>query len=137
VNQEVALAMLETLGCQIDIANNGREAIEATRHASYEMILMDCQMPEVNGFEATRTIREDEAQARPSGHTPIVALTANAMEGDQKQCLAAGMDDYLSKPYSQAQLENILRRWLHNKNNPSAEAEEKNKELTAAVRSAA
>ncbi|MGE4092618.1 MAG: response regulator [Candidatus Binatia bacterium] len=114
VNQEVALTMLEQLGCQVDIASNGREALNALQQSSYDVILMDCQMPELDGFEATRAIRTREAADRTGSaqHIPIIALTANAMSGDRQRCLAAGMDDYLSKPFSQAQLIAVLSRWL-------------------------
>jgi signal transduction histidine kinase/CheY-like chemotaxis protein len=120
VNQEVALCMLENLGCRVDIANNGWEALEAVSRATYDLIFMDCQMPEMDGFETTRAIRKNEAieQSKrkapddPSGHLAIIALTAHAIQGDREQCLMAGMDDYLSKPFTQEQLAAILERWL-------------------------
>ena len=130
VNQEVALSMLELLGCQVHVANNGQEVLDALTRTSYDLILMDCQMPEMDGFEATKAIRARESQlsakvsttqtsALPTGPSslttpriPIVALTANAMSGDQERCLAAGMDGYLSKPFSQEKLHEVLARWL-------------------------
>ncbi|WP_179137247.1 response regulator [Candidatus Entotheonella palauensis] len=112
VNQEVTLGILDTLNCQVEIANNGREAVTAVTHGTdYDMILMDCQMPEMDGFEATRQIRqwEQETTRQP---IPIIALTANAMEGDRERCLQAGMSDYLSKPFTLAQLQDTLQPWL-------------------------
>jgi signal transduction histidine kinase/CheY-like chemotaxis protein len=110
VNQRVAARMLENLGItSIDLVANGVEATEATRHIEYDLILMDCQMPEMDGYEATRLIRlrEDGRQ-----RVPIVAMTAGAMAGDRERCFAAGMDDYLSKPVRIAELELSLMRWL-------------------------
>ncbi len=111
VNQEVTSGILDSLNCQVDIANNGREAVTAAARAVYDLILMDCQMPEMDGFEATRRIRqwERETSHRP---TPIIALTANAMEGDRERCLQAGMSDYLSKPFTLTQLQETMQRWL-------------------------
>jgi len=111
VNQEMALAMLELLGCQIEVAANGREAVESVTRNSYDLILMDCQMPVLDGFAATAAIRRwEETENRP--RLPIVALTANVIKGFQEQCLEAGMDDYLSKPFGQEQLIAKLDRWL-------------------------
>jgi CheY-like chemotaxis protein len=130
VNQEVALTMLKLLGCQVNIANNGQEALKALARATYDLVLMDCQMPEMDGFEATKAIRARESQLLvrketiqksaltaghwplATGHVPIIALTANARSGDRERCLAAGMDDYLSKPFSYEKLHEILCRWL-------------------------
>ena len=109
VNQTVAQAMLELLGCDVDIANNGREAIDAFGRSAYDLVLMDCQMPTMDGFEATAVIRQQGSDTR---RTPVIALTANAMEGDRERCLAAGMDDYLGKPYTQQDLQHVLQRWL-------------------------
>ena len=106
VNQMVGQNMLTTLGCHVDLAINGIEALSAYEHRQYDAILMDCQMPEMDGFTATKKIRERE---KNNGlHTPIIALTANAISGDRELCLSAGMDDYLSKPYSKAKLQQIL-----------------------------
>ncbi len=115
VNQAVSKAMLEYLGCQTDVAGNGREAVEAFSRAWHDLILMDCQMPEMDGYEATRVIREMElAHGGDRGYprTPIVALTAHAMEGDREVCLKAGMDDYLSKPFRPNELYSVLTRWM-------------------------
>ncbi|WP_291984963.1 response regulator [Candidatus Accumulibacter sp. ACC007] len=111
VNREIAGAILATLGCQVDRAHDGAQAVLAAHAGSYDLILMDCQMPVMDGFQATRQIRADERQA---GRVPcpIVALTANALAGDREQCLAAGMNDYLAKPINRAQLAAALERNL-------------------------
>ena len=113
VNQLVARSMLEALGCQVETANNGQEALEALNIATYDMVMMDCQMPQMDGLAATRIIRERENESPGSARrAPIIALTANAFDSDRAACLAAGMDDYLSKPYGMEQLRGILTRWL-------------------------
>jgi CheY-like chemotaxis protein len=109
VNQQLARAMLKRFGYQADVAGNGQEAVDGVMAVSYDLVLMDCQMPVMDGFEATRIIREREGDAR---HTRIIAVTANAMEGDRERCLAAGMDDYLPKPFRAADLKRVLARWL-------------------------
>ena len=112
----------EALGYRGDVAGNGREALRAPRRSNYDLILMDCQMPEMDGFEATRAIRLDEArQPVEAGRSPSAALTANALNGDREKCLAAGMDDYLSKPFTREQLGAILSHWLDQKRTPSPE----------------
>ncbi len=110
VNQEVARAMLTKLGLRVDMAANGEEALVLNATRDYDLVLMDCQMPMMDGYQATAAIRAREAGGKR--RVPIVALTANAMEGDSERCLAAGMDDYLAKPYSRMQLEAMLSRWL-------------------------
>jgi len=116
VNVEVAKAMLESLGLQAHVARNGLEALQAVRAGDYEAVLMDCQMPLMDGFAATSAIRREERESgstRGNPHTlPIIAITANALQGDREACLAAGMDDYLSKPFSQQQLAAVIRRWI-------------------------
>jgi CheY-like chemotaxis protein len=113
VNQTVAMEMLENLGYAVDVADNGRSGLEALSRTAYAMILMDCQMPEMDGYEATQAIREQKENSEAfSQHIPIIALTANVMKGDREKCLAAGMDDYLGKPYTQEQLHRVLQRWL-------------------------
>jgi CheY-like chemotaxis protein len=115
VNQEIGMAMLQAIGCEVDLAADGREAIEATRSKAYDLVLMDCQMPDVDGFEATRAIRarkREQSGSKAARRLPIVALTANAMSGDREQCTAAGMDDYLSKPFTQAQLRAVIQTWV-------------------------
>jgi signal transduction histidine kinase/DNA-binding response OmpR family regulator len=124
VNQEVAKIMLEELGCQVDIANNGCEAVERLEKQRYRLVLMDCQMPVMSGFEATEIIRDREKNTPPlSGQRlPIVAVTAHAFSGDRERCLAAGMDDYLSKPFNRQQLIAVLERWLPANKNTAAAA---------------
>ena len=111
VNREVALGLLELLGCHADSAENGRQAFELSATGTYDLIFMDCQMPIMDGFTATAHIRERERQTHAT-RIPIIALTANAMAGDHDQCLAAGMDDYLSKPFPHDQMRKMLSRWL-------------------------
>ena len=108
VNQKVAARILERLGFAVDVAATGNEAVAAVGQHTYDAILMDGQMPQTDGFEATRVIRAMEG----THHTPIIALTASAMQGDRERCLAAGMDDYVSKPVSPEQLEAVLLRWV-------------------------
>jgi CheY-like chemotaxis protein len=112
VNLEVALGMLEMLGCSAETAENGHQALETLSQGRFDAILMDCQMPEMDGFEATREIRRREQQAGSSRPFPIIALTANAMKGDRERCLAAGMDDFLSKPFQKNQLRQVLEHHL-------------------------
>ena len=111
VNQMVAKKMLEKIGLQSELAENGVEALELLKRDSFDAVLMDCQMPEMDGFKATSLWREQEAQSG-DGHLPIIAMTANVMEGDRERCLASGMDDYLGKPVRQAELGVDLQRWL-------------------------
>ena len=108
INQRIAVKMLNSLGYLPDVAANGREAVESVLRKQYDAILMDCQMPEMDGFEATAEIRKLESEKT---RVPIIALTANAMSGDRDRCLDAGMDDYLSKPIDLQQLGEILQRW--------------------------
>jgi CheY-like chemotaxis protein len=109
VNQRIALRLLEKLGLRADAVMNGREAVAAMTATEYDLVLMDCQMPEMDGFEAAAIVRNRERNGR---HTPICALTANAMEGDRERCLAAGMDDYVSKPIGLEQLQRVIDRWV-------------------------
>jgi two-component system, sensor histidine kinase and response regulator len=104
VNQIVATRLLRKLGYDVEIANNGREAIEMTSHKNYTIVFMDCQMPEIDGYTATTTTRQREGNDR---HTPIVAMTAHTMTGDREKCLASGMDDYIVKPLRRANLVQI------------------------------
>jgi signal transduction histidine kinase/CheY-like chemotaxis protein len=119
VNQEVAIAMLEDLGCRVRAVPNGRLAVESFKRERFDLVLMDCQMPEVDGFEATAQIRawEQEGSHAPAregrqARLPIVALTAHALQGDRERCLDAGMDDHLTKPFSRDELGRVLSRWL-------------------------
>jgi signal transduction histidine kinase/DNA-binding response OmpR family regulator len=109
VNRSVLLRMLARLGCRATAVTNGREAVEATGTTHYDLVLMDVQMPEMDGIEATRAIRQRESAA--GGHVTILAVTAHAMEGDETRCLAAGMDDYVSKPLRFDDLAQKLARW--------------------------
>jgi PAS domain S-box-containing protein len=115
-NQLVALKMLQRLGLDADAVANGREALAALESASYSLVLMDCQMPEMDGFEATRRIREGAAATRD---LPVIAMTANAMKGDREECLAAGMNDYVAKPVAIAALAAVLKRWLPASDRPA------------------
>jgi signal transduction histidine kinase/CheY-like chemotaxis protein len=117
VNRELTVAMLHKLGCRSEVAENGRLGVQAVREQRFDLVLMDCQMPEMDGFEAAAAIRLDEADRGP--RLPIIALTANAVAGDRERCLAAGMDDYLSKPYTRAQLHDVLGRWLQRAAGPA------------------
>jgi PAS domain S-box-containing protein len=109
INQRIALRLLQKLGLRADATVNGREAVEALAKKNYDMVFMDCQMPIMDGFEATAVIRSKEGSER---HTPICALTANAMAGDRERCLASGMDDYISKPVSLEKLQAAIERWI-------------------------
>ena len=108
VNQKVAASILRKYGCRLDVAATGREAVEMWEKLPYDLIFMDCQMPEMDGYEATAEIRRREGGR---SHTPIIAMTANTMNGDREECLAAGMDDYIGKPISLQNLRSVLVRW--------------------------
>jgi signal transduction histidine kinase len=110
VNQMVAVRFLEKLGFQADVASNGLQAVEAYKRIKYDLVLMDCQMPEMDGFAATRAIRGSESDLGET-RLPIIALTANAMMGDRQKCLESGMDDYISKPLKLSELKDLLERW--------------------------
>jgi CheY-like chemotaxis protein len=108
-NLKVTVRMIERLGYRADVAANGSEAVTMVEVGKYDAVLMDCQMPEMDGYEATRQIRK----AEPSGrHVPIIAMTAAALSGDRERCLAAGMDDYISKPVKLHIVAAVLERWL-------------------------
>jgi len=109
VNQKLTQRLLEKCGFRVDVVVNGKEAVEAFQKRDYDLILMDCQMPIMDGYEATQVIRKIEGTSR---HTPILAITAHAMVGDREKCLACGMDDYLSKPVNLVKLQNTVCRWL-------------------------
>ena len=121
VNQDIGAAMLGAVGLRVDLANNGVEAVACFERGRYAVILMDCQMPEMDGFAATAEIRAREA-ASGLPRTPIIALTANAMQGDRERCLAAGMDDYMAKPFSKLQLADMMARWVGNTTKSEATA---------------
>ena len=128
VNQKVAANMIEKLGYRVNVAANGREAVDSLAYIPYALVFMDCQMPEMDGFEATRVIRKQEESLRQGGgrqsHLPIIAMTANAMQEDRDRCLAVGMDDFLSKPVTSKSLAAVLNRWIPHEQ-ASAEAESK------------
>jgi CheY-like chemotaxis protein len=108
VNQRLAKRLVEKLGYQVDMAADGSEAVTALSRRKYNLVLMDCQMPVMDGFEATRQIRRN---ITPGQHLPIIAMTASAMQGDKEQCLTAGMDDYIAKPIDFHQLTAVIGRW--------------------------
>ena len=110
-NQAVALGVLELEGYSVTVVNNGREALDAHAQGAFDLVLMDCHMPEMDGFEATTKIRERERELG-TRRIPIIALTANAMTQDREECLNAGMDDHLSKPYGRLQMRDMLNRWM-------------------------
>jgi CheY-like chemotaxis protein/HPt (histidine-containing phosphotransfer) domain-containing protein len=128
VNQQVAQRMLERLGCQVDVAANGDMAVAMCRDRQYDLILMDCQMPELDGYEATARIRAEEKDGR---RMPVVALTANAMQGEREKCLAAGMDDFMSKPIRPQTLHETLQRWLRESDFVASSADGERDEMRA------
>ena len=132
INQEMAKDMLYGFSCEVDLADNGLVALQRLAEKDYDLVLMDCQMPEMDGFEATKEIRTLESKDPNKAHIPIVALTANAMEGDRNRCLLAGMDDYLSKPFNQKQLKAVLKRWLVGSNAETYTNSDESKEGFAA-----
>ena len=109
VNQEVTQDILELMGVDVEVAENGREALELYQNQKYDLIFMDIQMPEMDGYQTTREIRRTEDEG---SHVPIIALTANALSGDREKCLEAGMDDYISKPIEVEKIEEILKKYL-------------------------
>ncbi len=112
INQVVAQDMLTEMGCSVHIAENGEEALKLLLDQSFDLIFMDCQMPVMDGYEATRRIRQREQQSEGRRRVPIIALTARAMTRDRERCVAAGTDDFLSKPYNRAALKAMVQRWL-------------------------
>ena len=112
VNQVVATRMLERLGCNVTLAVDGAKAVELASQRAFDVILMDCHMPNMDGFAATAAIRAMEKTDAGGTRRVIVAQTANAMEGDRETCLAASMDDYITKPYTLETLEGVLKRWV-------------------------
>jgi len=111
VNQKVAQAMLKKMGLRTDVVANGQEAINALQVIPYDLVLMDCQMPEMDGFEATRVIRQEGSKAL-NPRIPIIAMTAATMQGDREKCIQAGMNDFIAKPVQKRELSEMLARWL-------------------------
>ncbi len=111
VNQKVAVGILKKLGLTVEIAADGDEAVKALEKNRYDLVLMDCQMPVLDGYEATELIRDPSSRVLDH-QVPIIAMTANAMEGDREKCLEVGMNDYLSKPVNPQALSGILEKWL-------------------------
>jgi TMAO reductase system sensor TorS len=133
-NQKVAQGMLEYFGSQVDVVSNGQEVMGALSRNSYDLILMDCQMPVMDGFEASRTIRARESLGQGGlSHIPIIALTAEALEESREQCIAAGMDDYLAKPFTKEELRTILTAWLPRKGSEGQEGERLSTKAQAAL----
>jgi CheY-like chemotaxis protein len=120
VNLMVGQRLLGVLGTDCDAAGNGEEALLRMSASRYDLVLMDCQMPVMDGYTATRRWRELERDAGDGRHLPIIAMTANAMAGDRQKCLDAGMDDYLAKPVTRAELERSLHRWWHTGTAPAS-----------------
>jgi CheY-like chemotaxis protein len=112
VNQRLVVRLLEKRGHRIEVAANGREALAALRKASFDLVLMDVQMPEMDGFEATAAVRAREKSEGAQTHQPIIALTAHAMKGDREKCLVAGMDGYLTKPIRVEELDELLKSYM-------------------------
>jgi len=119
VNQRVAGALLAKLACRVDVAATGKEALEMVASLPYDLVFMDCEMPEMDGYEATRRIRARESK---SARLPIIAMTAHALPGDREKCLSAGMDDYLTKPILPVDLERALGSWVRDLKSQSGKA---------------
>ena len=120
VNQKLAAKILSRMGCHVDLAINGKEAVSMARKQTYDIIFMDCQMPEMDGYEATRRIRDFEFDNKvpENERVPIIAITANAMRGDREKCLEEGMNDYIAKPIDAGQIGQLIDKWRH-KSNPA------------------
>jgi len=115
VNQKVAAGILRKFGCEVTVVDNGRQVLERLREKPFDIVFLDCQMPEMDGYQTTREIRHREGRQR---HTPIVAMTAHTMQGDREKCLAAGMDDYVPKPIQQPNVRRVLKKWVWDRQRP-------------------
>jgi CheY-like chemotaxis protein len=120
VNQMLAVRQLDRCGYRSEVVSNGLEALEAIQQTAYAAVLMDCQMPELDGYETARTIRQREDE---STHLPIIAATAHSMSGDREKCLAAGMDGYIAKPFRAAELTEALARAINSSQQPAKHLE--------------
>jgi CheY-like chemotaxis protein len=122
INQELAREMIQAAGHTCECVGDGKSGVSAALAGGYDLVFMDCMMPEMDGYEAARAIRAEEARRRAQGKRgpsiPIIAMTANAMKGDREQCLAAGMDDYMAKPLDPTDVEQMVRRWLVARRHP-------------------
>ncbi len=132
INQMVMTGIMNRLGYKMDIANNGREALKILETAPYDLVLMDCQMPEMDGYEATRMIRNPKSQV-PRHDIPIIAMTANAMQGDREKCLESGMTDYISKPIDPDDLLEIIEKWITNQDSAQQEQLDRIDTLTTEI----
>ena len=112
VNQRLFQIILKNMGIKVEVASNGVEALAMLEKVEYDMVMMDCHMPEMDGFAATRTFREREAANEASKKTPIVAVTANAMKGEKERCISVGFDDFLAKPIDRMELQDMLLRYI-------------------------
>ena len=119
INQKLAMIVLKKMGCQVDLAENGEIALDKIRINTYDIVFMDCQMPVMNGYEATSAIRKLEQDGMLTSHIPIIAITAHAMTGDREVCMRSGMDDYISKPINQVKIIEILKQYTNWINNES------------------
>ncbi len=120
INQQVTNAMVEELGCGTQVVENGAEALQAIEARSFDLVLMDCHMPVLNGYDATREIRHREEKIGTESRTPVIAVTADLMQSNRHRCLNAGMDDYITKPFTEQQLRAVLNRWLSGTDDPES-----------------
>jgi CheY-like chemotaxis protein len=130
VNRLVTVRVLERCGFRAHVVNDGQEALDALSMQAYDAVLMDCQMPELDGYEATRELRRREGDGR---RTPVIAMTAHAMTGDRERCLAAGMDDYIAKPVRSQALVAVLQRWIAKDQEGGERAAEETADLMASA----
>ncbi len=122
-NQEVVSAMLQKAGCEVTLVSNGQDAVAMISENSFDLIFMDCQMPVMDGYQATAEIRRREVEEKQNNHSLIIALTANVVEGDREKCLAAGMDDYIGKPFKLDDIMEVLSRWSGGESSEKARSE--------------